>query len=332
MRIVAVDDDPLELELLRSRLESWGHEVAIFGSGEEAWAVMEEEGRPQIAILDWMLPGISGLELCRRIRTLDGPYTYTLVLTGKAEKKDLLEGFAAGADDYLTKPYDLLELRARLRAGARIVDLQRRLIEAHEALRLQAMKDSLTGILNHGAVVQALSREVDRARREGHPLAVILADIDRFKEVNDAYGHLVGDEVLREVALRLRECLRSYDALGRYGGEEFLIVLPNIEPDPALGLAERVRQVIAQDPFRVGELEVPVTLSQGVVTWPKAEQLTPERLIGAADRALYAAKHAGRDVVRWMRFDPNTSSASLVPYPPASGRIVSGASEEEGGP
>lgn len=316
MRIVVVDDDPLGLELLRSRLESWGHEASTFESGEEAWAAIQKEGGPGIAILDWMLPGITGLELCQRIRTLEGPYTYILVLTGKAQKEDLLDGFAAGADDYLTKPYDVLELRARLRVGARIVELHRRLLRAHEALRLQAVQDSLTGILNHGAVVQALSREVDRARRERHPLALIMADIDWFKEVNDSHGHLVGDEVLREVSRRLRECLRSYDALGRYGGEEFLIVLPNIEVEAALGLAERVRQQISQAPIRVGDLDVPVTLSQGVVTGSGAANLSAEQLIGAADRALYAAKDSGRDAVRWTRFDVPPSSGSPSPYPP----------------
>lgn len=303
MDVLVVDDDALALEALTAHLRHWGHNVLPFPDAESAWQAVQHHGGIRMAILDWMLPGMPGIELCRKIRDKDGPYVYVLLLTGRSERGDLLAGFEAGADDYLTKPYDWDELRVRLRAGERIVRLQNELIAAREALRTQAMQDPLTRILNHGAILDALNTEIDRAEREEHPLALILLDVDHFKDVNDTYGHLVGDEVLREVANRLRNCLRSYDSLGRYGGEEFLVVLPNIQRKQAESLAQRIRRTIAGTPVRVGEVAVSITLSQGIATWDRPRKSPADPLIGAADRALYAAKNAGRDAVRRVRFD-----------------------------
>ncbi|TVR64830.1 MAG: diguanylate cyclase [Gemmatimonadales bacterium] len=314
MDVLVVDDDALALEALTAHLRHWGHTVLPFPDAESAWRALEHSTDVRMAILDWMLPGMTGIELCRRIRDKEGPYVYTLLLTGRSERGDLLAGFEAGADDYLTKPYDWDELRVRVRAGERIVRLQNELISAREALRTQAMQDPLTKILNHGAIVDALNAEIDRAERESHPLALILLDIDHFKDVNDTFGHLVGDEVLREVARRLRNCLRSYDSLGRYGGEEFLVVLPNIERNQAVSLAQRIRRIIASQPVRVGDSSVPITLSQGIATWDRPRKSPSDPLIGAADRALYAAKAAGRDAVRLVRFefiDPDSQEVEI---------------------
>jgi two-component system, cell cycle response regulator len=315
MRILVVDDDPVALEPLVERLRQWAHDVVPFSDAEAAWEELKDGPTPNVVILDWMLPGMSGLDLCRKLRAVpDSPYVYVIVLTGKTAREDLLEGFEAGADDFLTKPFDWEELRARLRAGERIVDLQNELIDAREALRTQAMQDPLTKVLNHGAILEALVREVDRAHREAHPLAVVLADLDSFKAVNDEFGHVAGDRVLIEVCRRMRNCLRSYDSIGRYGGEEFLLVLPSIDEDQAARMAERVRLALSQEPFRVEGAEIAVTLSQGVMVWKHPRPIQPDRLIQAADEALYGVKRSGRNAVRIVRFDgedPDGSTASV---------------------
>jgi two-component system, cell cycle response regulator len=305
MRILLVDDDALTLESLAERLRRGGHDVTSCETGEEAWRKVTAEPAHHMVLLDWILPGMDGLELCRRIRSRSGsPYVYLIMMTVRGEPEDLLQGFGAGADDYLVKPFSWEELDARVRAGERIVDLQNELIEARDALRVQAMQDPLTRILNHGAIMDSLLREVDRTCREGQPLSLILADLDDFKRVNDVYGHVVGDQVLVEVASRMRACLRSYDSVGRYGGEEFLVVLPNAGPEPAIGLAERIRSALSDRPFRLGSTEITVTLSQGVATWEKPHSIPGQLLIQAADRALYSVKHAGRNGVNHLRFDP----------------------------
>lgn len=310
MRILVVDDDPLTLHMVVYRLRQWGHDVISCTDGETAWKVLERGSVPNVAILDWMMPGINGPELCQRIRgRSDCPYVYIVMLTGRNNPEDLIAGLNAGADDYLTKPFHLGELEARLRAGKRIVDLQNELISARETLRIQAMQDPLTQILNHGAIIDTLLREIDRAHREHQPLSLILADLDGFKSVNDSYGHVMGDQVLVEVARRMRNCLRSYDAIGRYGGEEFLMVLPNSEAAQAVRLAERIRVAVSQEPFRCQNSDLTVTVSQGVTTWTDPYPIPIERLIQSADGALYLVKNSGRNGVEYARFDVHAEDA-----------------------
>jgi diguanylate cyclase (GGDEF)-like protein len=304
MHILVVDDDPITLHMVVYRLRQWGHEVISCTDGDSAWKMLETGTVPNLAILDWMMPGLNGPELCQRIRgRSDSPYMYIVMLTGRNNPEDLIAGLDAGADDYLTKPFHLGELDARLRAGKRIVDLQNELISARETLRIQAMQDPLTQILNHGAIIDTLLREIDRAHREHKPLSLILADLDGFKNVNDSYGHVAGDRILVEVASRMRNCLRSYDAIGRYGGEEFLIVLPNSEAAQAVRMAERIRLAISQEPFRYGNVDLTVTVSQGVTTWTEPCPIPIERLIRSADGALYLVKNSGRNGVEFARFD-----------------------------
>lgn len=304
MRILVVDDDPLTLHMVVYRLRQWGHEVVSCTDGDSAWRVLEGGMVPNVAILDWMMPGINGPDLCQKIRSkMDCPYVYIVLLTGRNNPEDLIVGLDAGADDYLTKPFHLGELEARLRAGKRIVDLQNELISARETLRIQAMQDPLTQVLNHGAILDALLGEINRAQREEQPLSLILADLDSFKNVNDTYGHVAGDQVLIEVARRMRNCLRSYDALGRYGGEEFLVVLPNSDESQAVGLAERIRIAVSSEPFRFSQFDLTVTISQGVTTWTNPNSIPLERLIQSADRALYGVKHSGRNAVQHVEFD-----------------------------
>ncbi|GJL67396.1 MAG: diguanylate cyclase response regulator [Nitrospirales bacterium] len=303
MRILVVDDDPLTLHMVVHRLRQWGHDVISCTDGDSAWKVLERGSVPNVAIVDWIMPGINGPELCQKIRgRTDCPYVYIVMLTGRKNLEDLIAGLDAGADDYLTKPFLLEELEARLRAGKRIVDLQNELISARETLRIQAMQDPLTQILNHGAIVDTLLREIDRAHREEQPLSLILADLDGFKNVNDSYGHVAGDSVLVEVARRMRFCLRSYDAIGRYGGEEFLMVLPNSDAAQAVRLAERIRVAVSQKPFRVHNVDLTVTVSQGVTTWTDPCPIPIEQLIQSADGVLYLVKNSGRNGVEFAQF------------------------------
>ena len=252
---------------------------------------------PRLAILDWMMPGMDGTEICRRVRR-EGrePYTYIILLTALSGEENLCAGMDAGADDYLTKPFRVNELRVRLRAGRRIVDLQDELIAARDALSIKASHDPLTGLWNHEEIICALQRELARARRGPEPVGAIMADIDHFKLVNDGFGHMAGDAVLRAVSAKMTERMRRYDAVGRYGGEEFLIVLPGCGAKDAAALAERLRQGICDSPLLTPEGLIPVTISLGVSASSGGEA-DAGALIRAADQALYRAKENGRNRV-----------------------------------
>ena len=227
MRVLAAEDNPVFQSMLKTMLTKWGYQAVIARSGTEAWRVLESEDAPRLAILDWMMPGMDGLEICRRIRSANRePYIYILLLTARTESQDLIEGMDAGADDYLTKPFNAHELRVRLHAGRRILDLQEELLKAREALREQATHDGLTGLLNRTGILEKLDDELSRASRTGTPVSVLMADLDLFKSINDTRGHLSGDAVLREAACRLKAAARRYDSVGRYGGEEFLLCSP----------------------------------------------------------------------------------------------------------
>jgi len=303
MNVLLVDDDPLGLLAVERVLRKWGHAVETATDGDEAWERLQGPELPDVVILDWMMPKMDGLELTQRIRSrTDGPYVYVVMVTGRTNLRDPLVGFDSGVDDFLSKPLDLAKLQVRLRAAERIVDLQNGLIASREALRLQAMQDPLTRILNHGAILNVLSQEMDRSSREGQPLSLILGDLDEFKEVNDTHGHLAGDQALIEVARRIRHCLRSYDAVGRCGGEEFLAVLPNTDARQATRLAERIRMAISGEPFRVGADTIRLTLSQGVCSWSPSESAPTDSLIWIADQALYQVKNNGRDGVAALEF------------------------------
>jgi diguanylate cyclase (GGDEF)-like protein len=247
-----------------------------------------------------MMPGMDGIELCRKIRSRDlGPYQYVLLLTAKDDKQDVVTGLEAGADDYLTKPFNVDELRARVRAGKRILDLQAALIRAQKDLQFEAAHDRLTAIWNRGAILDLLKGELERSRRSQDSLGIIMVDVDFFKKINDSYGHLVGDTVLQEVGHRLASGLRSYDSVGRYGGEEFLIVVPGCDTLNLVVTAERLRHRIADQPIQTRAGPVPVTISLGLAAAQANESVVigRETLIRDADQALYAAKARGRNRV-----------------------------------
>jgi diguanylate cyclase (GGDEF)-like protein len=306
MRILIADDDAICRRLLASKLAEWGYEVAAVSSGEEAWQVLQAEGAPTFAILDWMMPGLSGPEVCSRVRARGVQrYTYLLLLTGRDSKEDLIAGLEAGADDYITKPFDTCELRARLRTARRILELQEQLLKTQQELEIQATHDPLTQVWNRRGILEHLAREASRAAREGKSLAVILVDLDHFKTVNDTRGHVTGDHVLQEVARRLNTTLRVYDALGRYGGEEFLAVLTEEKTGAAEIVAERLRLAVAGTPIPVGRGEVRVTVSLGLASGTGAALRDPQALVQAADIALYRAKHEGRNRVSTALLSPD---------------------------
>jgi diguanylate cyclase (GGDEF)-like protein len=299
VRILIAEDDAISRRLLETILKKWGYDVVVAQDGVAAWSVLKQPDSPRLAILDWMMPGMDGIEVCHRIRERgnDVPYVYVLLLTARIQREDLLHGMEAGADDYVTKPFDANELKVRLRAGRRILDLQEQLMSAQEALKDQAARDPLTGILNRTAIFQVLEREISRSEREVGPLSVIMVDIDHFKRFNDTYGHLAGDAVLRETVRRMSASIRNYDAIGRYGGEEFLIVLPGCDAESGRGRADRLRQTVANEAFDTSEGRIVVTCSLGVGSMAGGKFATPDDLIRCADNALYRAKGAGRNRV-----------------------------------
>jgi len=297
-RILVAEDNPVFREMLRKMLVEWGYEVIAVSNGQEAWDLLRQENGPRLALLDWMMPGMEGAEVCRQVRArIRDRYVYIMLLSARAELEDVVDGMDSGADDYIMKPFEVDELRARLRAGRRVLALQDELVEAREALREQATRDGLTGLWNRTAIFDILQNELARSRRSGEPLIVLMADLDGFRPVNDRFGHQAGDAVLRQVATRMRAAVRRYDSVGRYGGEEFLIVLPSCELVGGLALAERIRRAIGAECFRAGDVEIRLTCSLGAACASPPAIPPADDLVREADAALYRAKHQGRDRV-----------------------------------
>ena len=299
MQILVADDSQVYRQLLSTHLREWGFPFTIVKDGSEAWAVLQRTDCPKLVLLDWVLPGVDGVELCRRIRLANAgkSYSYIILLTGKDAKKDLLEAMQAGVDDYLVKPFDHLELKARLLVGKRIIELQEELVSAKDSMRYAATHDSLTGVMNRGEVLDSLRRELERGRRAAKPVSVILADVDHFKNVNDTLGHLYGDEALKEITRRLRSKLRVYDSLGRYGGEEFLMVLPDCDSMSALIRADELRTYVGSTPIGFAKSSRTVTMSMGIAVSTDHPIGDISGLLNQADEGLYAAKKNGRNRV-----------------------------------
>jgi two-component system, cell cycle response regulator len=297
MAVLVVDDSAVYRKLIGDHLRSWGFGVSLAESGAQAWGILERQDAPKLVLLDGVLPDLDGTEICQRIRGVGSsrPYVYVILLTSNKGRQNMLDAMQAGADDYLVKPFDELELKARLLVGKRILDLQEELVSARESMRHAATHDSLTGLMNRGEIVAMLERELERARREHHPLSVILGDIDHFKSVNDTLGHLFGDEALREVGRRLRSQLRIYDGVGRYGGEEFLLVLPNCDLPNAMLRADELREMISRAPVLCSGEERLITMSMGVAVSASDRKNEVEVLLKEADLGLYEAKEKGRN-------------------------------------
>ncbi len=296
MKILIAEDDPISRTLLQRTLSGWGHEVVAVANGDDALKILQNENAPPLALLDWMMPGMDGPDVCKAVR-LRERYPYLILLTARSEKDDLVQGLESGADDYVVKPFDPLELKARLKTGIRIVTLQEELIASRDALRVQASRDFLTGAWNRRAIMEILQAELSRTRRENGSLGLVMVDIDHFKKINDRFGHRAGDEVLREVTRRLAVSLRPYDLVGRWGGEEFLIVVPNSNRDGSGKLAERLRQRLAEAPISVEGNEIAATASFGVAVFEDSNRPRLEDLVHQADETLYEAKKQGRNRV-----------------------------------
>jgi two-component system cell cycle response regulator len=291
MKILIADDDPLTLLYLQDVLQDWEYDVLTAADGDSACNILLQPDAPLIAIIDWMMPGLDGVEVCRRIRaTVKNRYIYLIMLTSRVETAFVVEAMNAGADDFISKPFNLEELQVRIRAGRRIGELE-------QELRKRADHDALTGIFNRGAIIETLQAEISRQARGLDPVSIIFADLDHFKRTNDEYGHLAGDAVLREVSRRVGAVLRPYDSLGRYGGEEFLIVLPACDSGGAVEVAERVRKVVAAHPVATDFGAISSSLSVGVAVADKGQAISLNGLIKQADIALYRAKQRGRNRV-----------------------------------
>jgi diguanylate cyclase (GGDEF)-like protein len=291
VKVLIADDDALSLLYLQDALQDWGYEVQTTSDGKSACEILQQPDAPMLAVIDWMMPGMDGIDVCRQIRdTVKDRYIYLIMLTTHSETEFVVEAMHAGADDFIAKPFNAEELEARLRAGKRISELEQK-------LRMKATHDALTGIYNRGAVLDILAKELVRHGREARPASIMFVDLDHFKRTNDQYGHLAGDAVLREVSRRIASVLRPYDSLGRYGGEELLVVLPSCDRIGALEVAERVRAVVADQPVATEFGAIASSLSIGVAVAAEGVTVSSNTLIQLADDALYRAKQNGRNRV-----------------------------------
>jgi len=295
--ILVAEDDPISSRILEKKLKSWGYETLLANDGRGAWEALQ---RPDVrlALLDWMMPEADGPEICRRIREGEkANYTYILLLTARDQPQDIIVGLQAGADDYMIKPVNFLELKARLQTGQRIIDLEDKLLQTQAQLTELATKDGLTKLWNRTFIMKFLDEELIRARRTSSPLSLIMLDLDSFKKINDERGHQTGDNVLMRIAEILTKDVRPYDKIGRYGGDELMIVLPNCDLESGCLIAERLRRACAAEQIRANGKAIKVTFSAGCVSSDHLVRPTGDRMIQASDKALYRAKAAGRNHV-----------------------------------
>jgi diguanylate cyclase (GGDEF)-like protein len=302
VKVLVADDDPGSLLVAKAAVERSGHECLAAADGDEAWALYLAH-QPDVVVTDWMMPGMDGLALCRAIRAREADlYTYIVLLTSQGSRNDVLAGLEAGADDYVTKPLDPFVLHARLLVALRVTTLHADLAHYRKMLAQQARTDPLTGLHNRLKLSEDLERLHARSVRYAEDYCVAMCDVDNFKSYNDIYGHQAGDLALRAVAAALAGQARTTDGVYRFGGEEFLLVLPNQSQLGAKALMERaldsVRDLkIAHSGDPLGQL----TLSAGISAFTAENRLDAETLLGEADAALYAAKAAGRNRVELAR-------------------------------
>jgi diguanylate cyclase (GGDEF)-like protein len=290
MRILVADDDRNLCRYLEVLLRGDGHEVISVFDGIDALKNLQSENAPRLAILDRIMPGMNGVDIIRTVRdSIKGDYIYIILLTALNQREDIISGLEAGADDYISKPFDPEELKVRLRAGLRIISLQ-------EELTMKARTDSLTGLWNHSEIMRILERELSRAERDNTSVGVIMSDIDHFKNINDTYGHVAGDEVIIETCRQMQKLLRPYDYMGRYGGEEFLTIVPKCDEQSILSVAGRFCEAMRNQAIVTAGGMISVTISSGIAISRPGIKAT--ELVKHADNALYEAKDSGRDCFR----------------------------------
>ncbi len=295
MKVLIADDDPTTRHMLCSLAEKWGYEPTQAGDGYSAWANLRSPKPPRVVILDWQMPGLDGPSLCRELRLRHAsslPYTYVIFLTARQDKRDVVTALDAGADDYLVKPFDSRELEARLRAGRRIIELQDELLEAKDQIERLSLTDPVTETLNRRGIMAELARRLADAMIDATPLCALLIDFDRFKRINDLLGHAAGDAALRAAAKRLQATIHPPGAVGRFGGDEFLVIFPQTPPGEAIIAADAVLETVAQTELNTHEACPALSASGGLATWDRSETL--DGLLARADAALYQAKAAGR--------------------------------------
>ena len=304
MRIMVAEDNPIERTVLSSVLRKWGYDVRTVDNGLAAWEVLQQPEAPRLVIMDWMMPGLDGLEVIRRVRALGGQQPpYIILLTSKDNKEDVFSGLETGANDFIGKPFDSNELYARIRVGQRSIELQTSLYETQQTLIHLATHDSLTGILNRRAVLEQLTKEIARVRRtrpngEGIGLSIGFFDIDHFKQINDRHGHQAGDEVLKALVSIVSDQMRAYDTFGRLGGDEFLIIAPEAGDKKKDNLFTRLVNKVPASGIETIAGQLFITISIGVASVsPQTVEL--DKLLASADAALYQAKQAGRNRVVW---------------------------------
>ncbi len=292
MDILLVDDDPITRLALCAAVEDWGFTPLVAKSGEQALEIVNTDNPPHLLIIDWSMPGMSGPELCKTLRKRDdGQFFYILMLTGKEGNEAIIEAMESGADDFLSKPFDHRVLKVRLAAGSRIVRLE-------QTLNQLASRDSLTQCWNRRMIDELLSAAVAESRRKNSPLSVMVLDIDHFKQVNDNYGHAAGDVALKHMVSILNTNLREYDQVGRYGGEEFVIILPSTDKNSAWGVAERIRSSLQYQPAPLENGDsISMTVSIGITQFDSQRDESRQSLFDRADKALYSAKQSGRNRV-----------------------------------
>jgi diguanylate cyclase (GGDEF)-like protein len=311
MKILVADDDAFYRHAIEKALKQWGYDVVIAADGNMALQILKNPDPPRIAILDWTMPCLDGIDVCYQLRNFKSEtYIYVILITAKKQIEDIVTGLSAEADDYLIKPFNFQELRVRLQAGVRVIKLQAALASKHEDLAYLATHDSLTDLLNRPGILEVASRELDRVNREEHPLWLAIVDIDHFKAINDKLGHAAGDAILCEVAQRMRSAVRSYDLIGRYGGDEFLVIMPDLDRRMAVNLAERLRKQIGEKPFDVMDVQLYVSISAGIA--PNNGDGIIEHLIHSADKALYRAKAAGRNRIEFADVETEPIERKLL--------------------
>jgi two-component system cell cycle response regulator len=298
LQVLVVDDSPVYRKLVEHALEDGPYSVLYAKSGREALELFARY-LPAIVITDWMMPDVSGLDLCQRLRAdAHRGYTYIILLTSIAEKDNVVKGLAAGADDYLTKPFDPAELMARIGVGRRIIDLHRQIDAKNKLLEDMAHSDPLTGLPNRRAIEEWAGRQLRGAARHGFPYWVVLADLDSFKSINDTHGHAGGDALLQKFAEILKTVIRASDICGRLGGDEFMLVITHVEADAIQRTVQRFCEKLAAQEFQLGEEKVSITASFGIAGFHGKEIVDFDTLVRRADKALYAAKRSGRNKVK----------------------------------
>ena len=296
MKILIAEDDNVTRHILEKSVTEMDFEVVSCKNGHDAWKILQSENAPHLLMLDWMMPGLDGLEICRRVRERAGEqYTFIILLTSKGEQDDFVKGMEAGADDYVVKPFNHNDLRVRLKAGRRIVELNEELLYVRDNLEKQATHDKLTGLYNRHFMVEILEKEFSRALRHQSDLSCLLLDLDNFKDVNDTFGHTFGDLVLREFSAGLEQNIRKSDISIRYGGEEFMVLLPNTGIAGAQNIAEKIRATCEKKRYDDGHNSTTVTVSIGIASIKQHQLIDDKEIVACADKALYRSKAEGRN-------------------------------------